>query len=182
MNNLKDLIINKFSDIDFNINLFSHFIILYTFLTIFFIIFISKVSSDAINGEIVRIINNFKPQIQQIKEDNNLNDYFQNIDTDKLYSKPDPATDNHNKGLFRMLILSLILLWSGFILFIVFARYSCHIDISFKDLSIENLIVFIFIGFAEYYFFTRIASTYVPVSPSFISQKLTESIKNTIKN
>lgn len=182
--NLFDLIKDKFTDINFNINLFSHFLILFTFLTIFFIIFITKVSSDAINYEVTNLIQKFKPDVQnsirQSNVDNFIIDYLQNINTVDLYSKPDNAVKNHNNGLFKMLIVSLVLLWGGFILFIIFARYSCHIDINFKDLSLENLLVFGFIGFAEYYFFTRIAAKYVPVAPSFITQKLLDTIKGSI--
>jgi hypothetical protein len=49
-----------------------------------------------------------------------------------------------------------------------------------KVLLIELVIVFAFIGVIEYYFFTNIASKYIPVKPSFLNEYIIEKIIKTL--
>jgi hypothetical protein len=118
---------SKFMDVNFNINLFLHFLILYTFLTIFFITFISKVSSDAFNGEVTHLISEkLGEKIDKLKENTIFNSIISKLPINyikKMYSQPDKAVTNHNKGLFNVCIISVILLWIGFIVVVLILKY-----------------------------------------------------------
>jgi hypothetical protein len=172
---------SKFMNVDFNINLFLHFLILYTFLTIFFINFISKVSSDAFNGEVTNLIHNqLNNKIDNLKKNpifSTILDFFPINTLKQLFSQPDKAVNNYNQGLFNLCILSTALLWIGFIVVVLILKYNCNSSLAIGEIIMENLLIFSAIGFAEYYFFTRIATKFVPVEPSFITKQFFESIK-----
>lgn len=172
----------RISTVDFNINLFLHFLLLFTFLTVFFIVFISKVSSKAFNGEVTELTgkiveNNIKP----LKENKNFENIVKTIPSKQLYdlySNEDSVVKNTNAGLINNVISILIFSWILFIVVIVLLKYQCGITIHLEEIIVENLVTFAIVGLFEYYFFTRIAGTYVPVAPSFISQQFIDSIKN----
>jgi len=169
-------------DVNFNINLFLHFLILYTFLTIFFITFISKTSYNAFNGEITNLINNqLGSRVEKLKKDPTIAFILEELPINNMknmYSQPDKAVTNYNDGLFKMCIVSVILLWVGFIILVLILKYNCNSDLHIGSIILENAIVFSAIGFAEYYFFTRVATKFVPVEPSFISKQFFQSIKS----
>jgi len=176
------LIKSKFMDVNFNINLFLHFLILYTFLTIFFITFISKVSSDAFNGEVNHIIHNSKLH-ETIDQNPTIGEALENVPLDvlsKMYSKPDQAVTNYNEGLFNACIISTVLLWISFIVIVLILKFQCDSELKIGKIIIENAIIFTAIGFAEYYFFTKIAIKFIPVEPSFIYKQFFETIKSKI--
>ena len=45
----------------------------------------------------------------------------------------------------------------------------------------ENIVIFVFIGAIEAYFFMNIASKYIPVTHDFVATTVLERIKNNIK-
>ena len=182
-------ILNEFkkriSTADFNINLFLHFLLLFTFLTIFFIVFISKISTNAFNGEVThltgKIVDN---NIQPLKENKNFNEVIRTIPTKQLYdlfSKEDYDVKNTNAGLIHNVISILIFSWILFIVIVVLLKYQCGVNLHLEEIIVENLVTFAFVGAFEYYFFTKIAASYVPVAPSFISQQFIDSIKDELK-
>ena len=177
-----NLIESKFMDVNFNINLFLHFLILYTFLTIFFITFISKVSANAFNGEVTNIINHeLGPKIKKLKEDSYFSTIIENLPMNKiknLFSKPDEAVINYNSGIFNACMISVFLLWISFIVIVLILKFGCQSKLDIGEIIFENIIIFSAIGFAEYYFFTKVALKFVPVQPSFIYKQFFESIKS----
>jgi hypothetical protein len=46
-----------------------------------------------------------------------------------------------------------------------------------KEVVIENLITFTFVGIVEFMFFKHIAFKFIPVAPSFISQQFLEKVQ-----
>ena len=54
---------------------------------------------------------------------------------------------------------------------------SIGIDINWKRIIIENIIIFVFIGTIEFIFFTKVASKYIPVTPDLLSKTILERLK-----
>jgi hypothetical protein len=177
-----DIVKNNLYNVNFNINLFLHFLILYTFLSIFFIKFISKVSSNAFNGEVSHLINDkLKDKLSDLKTNSNfilLTKFLPINNIKKILSKQDSTVKAHNDGVFNMIMLSVGLLWVGFIVVVLILKYNCNSELELQKITIDNLIVFSFVGLAEYYFFTRVALKFIPVEPSFISKQFLQSLKD----
>jgi len=170
---------------NFLINLLLHSLILFTFLTLFFIFFISKVSKKAFNNEIGHQIDNaLNKVVPKLKENKMFNLIKDNINIKSLldrYKDADKKVQKKNNSLIKNLVIVNIVLW---ICFILFVRHITSIrnDIDLLTIIGENLIVFSFVGIAEYYFFTRIALKFIPVEPSFISKQFLEELKSQFKS
>jgi hypothetical protein len=177
-----DIIKNNFSDVNFNTNLFLHFLILYTFLTIFFMTFIAKVSTQAFNHEVTHLINEgLRDKFNNIKKNLNMDLIKKILPVDKvkkLLEKEDKAVEAHNKGLINLTIVTALLLWVSFATVVYILINNCNSKLEIGTIFLENLIIFSFVGIGEYFFFTRVATKFVPVEPSFISKKFFEGIKN----
>jgi hypothetical protein len=177
-----DIIKNNFSDVNFNINFFLHFLILYTFLTIFFITFISKVSKQGFNDIITHLIKEgLQDKFNNFKKNLNMDLIKKILPIDKvkkILEKEDKAVEAHNKGLINIIIVIAVLLWISFAIVVYILINNCNSKLEIGTIFFENLIIFTFIGIAEYFFFTRILFKFTPVEPSFIVNKFFEEIKN----
>ena len=191
--------INIFWNAKFGINLYLHVLILLSFLTIFFIMYISKLTTSAFEEEVSSLIkDNLGEPLQTIvdwKENNYPLEFNEEQDTifvdiknnadniitklQTIYKQPYGLTEAKNEGLFNLIKTINVILWIFFV-FILLVVNNCA-NLSIKNLSLlilENLVVFTFIGSIEYIFFTQIAFKYVPVVPSFISQQFVSIIKD----
>jgi hypothetical protein len=191
---------NNFSiDNNFIMNSILHALILFSFLSVFFILFIAKVTTDAFQDEadslvdgminkdyvdnVLTNITNFILKIPMVRTLFTLLgiESIKTPDPDKLrhiannFNVNSKLTDAKNNGLFKLIITINIILWIFYIIICIIIK---NIDSSFhiSEIIIENLIIFIFIGIIEYYFFTKIALKFIPVVPSFISKKFIEML------
>jgi predicted PurR-regulated permease PerM len=189
MVNFNDLFTN--SNSNYILNIILHIFILFTFLTIFFFLYISLLEKKELNDQVENIITkqtsdvlsnidkidkkiNKKPEIQW-KEINNI--------SKKLYQnniKEDPDVSKHNKFLFKLALGIIISLFLLIIFLFVYFSYYRKFNINTKRILLENLIIFSFIGLIEYLFFTYIASTYIPVTPEFFTTTILDRIKSKI--
>lgn len=252
---LTNIISHKFF---FNIAL--HITILFTILSWFFLLYIKKISADAINGELVSLIDNFFDSLKQKKIINKkLNEYtrkFKNIlnkmeidptdtklinqllsvhnddpqinklkqiyieittikfllndnSSDNLniinilnYNLANTNTNSNTKNLLFDYYINLLskedstrklvneeisnkimftnALIIGFFLLYTFSLYATN-SLSLHDITevtIENIITFIFVGIIEVIFFIKIIFNYIPSPPSLIISSLLENIKN----
>jgi len=181
-----EILKNSFTDVNFNINLILHSLILFTFLTLFFTFFISKVSTQVFNDEISNLTeHSLGDKINSIKDNTLVKNTMDILPIDKLianYEKPDKAADMSNKGLLNTVFFVNILLWLGLIIVIILLKYNCNSELNIKEILLENAAIFSVVGIIEYFFFTRIALKFVPVQPSFISKQFLESVKSEIQN
>jgi len=186
MINPKTFIIDEFTKrintTDFNINLLFQFLLLFTFLTVFFIFYISKVSTNAFNSELSKLTREIiENNIIDLKEDPIFLQINKMLPLKKLHNllntKQDPAVANKNDGLINTIITFNLLTWLLFIVIILILKYQCKTEFNLSEILLESTVTFIFVGMFEYYFFTRIASTYIPVVPSFISKQFLNSLK-----
>jgi len=175
----------SFSDVNFNINLILHSLILFTFLTLFFTFFISKVSTQVFNDEISHLTEqSIGDKINSIKDNTIVKNTIGVLPIDKLiasYKNPDKAAAMNNKGLLNTVFFVNVLLWVGLIIVIIILKYNCKSELHLKEILLENAAIFSIVGIIEFLFFTRIALKFVPVQPSFISNQFLKSVKSELQ-
>ena len=160
-----------------------HVIILFSFLSIFFFKYISVLTSDEIDRTTASLIkkNVSKSFDNALEEINNLlqaggsepitpteNDWQQIIDVGEKISADatgkDPEVDKINKELVQRSIIIIIILVVFLIIMILYS-YLNKIPIHFGMITINNIILFMFIAIIEYGFFTYIAKNYRASAP-----------------
>jgi len=119
--------------------------------------------------------------INEMKETefNNVSTFFNKINLNYKMDQ-DRLRKENNSRLHQEIILII-----GF--FIVLAITINFLSVKFgncgvlKHLGIELLIVFLFVGGIEYWFFTNVASKYIPVNPDVLTTSFKEHINELIK-
>lgn len=159
-------------------SVYIHLFLLFVFLSIFFWTVISKTESRSINNEITRSVNaglkNFKIPSQYVTDSNG--SYLLG-----LYQGQDITVSRNNDQLFQMNIIIAVLIFIG-LLATIYVRYAfCGKLFDIFEVLGENGLILIMVGAIEYYFFTRIASKYVPVKPSYLPSVVKEKL-NSMKN
>ncbi len=171
------------NDTEFRVDAYLHSIILFTFLTFFFIFFVSNKTKDLFNNNISNLIHKLDPFTIVIKNNKTARKIltainFQNLV--QLGDKKDEYVEKNNSELIKLLIVVNVLLWLFiFIIIIIIKPYN---NINFLQLLIGNLIIFVVVAGIEYLFIIKVAFSYSPIEPSFMSNKLIESIKNKLNN
>ncbi len=169
--------------INFTVNIAVHITILFAFLSVFFIFYVSKITQSTLNNElksnITNGINNSLnkldiPTNRKIKEV--LNSLPLNT-LEKIYSNPDPIVQKQDNWLFFTVLIINIFMVFSIILTYVILRYSCNMCIPIQHIIAENLAIFGIIGVVEYLFFTRIALKFVPAPPSLLITSMFDSLK-----
>jgi len=162
-----------YSNLFFSITL--HICLLFTFLSAFFWLVISKTETRSINRELEHAINKIKnmdlfkniPNRKEIKQ--YLIDYF---------SEQNKSRQKNNDLLFTMNICIIVLLFIVLLAVVYVRVVICKESISVYEIIIENILILLFVGALEYFFFQNIASKYVPVEPSYLTDSLEKYIKN----
>jgi hypothetical protein len=158
--------------------------ILFTILSIFFILVISKVSHKAINHEFVNLIDDkLTPKINEIfKEYPELYPLTSNLLSSKIFTDEDITVKYNNKWQYITMYMTIAFLILLTVLYPLILKYMCGTCIPIKDIIILNIIIFIFIGIVEYMFFTHIAMKFIPVKPSVITVSLLNDVKKILQN
>ena len=155
-----------------------HGIILFTILTVLFLKVISVIAANAFKTTLNTNVNNafqdkkfghpiigslFKPPLDRLH---------------KLYSEPESTTSAYNQGLVDIMIFGIVAGVVGFGGACLLLYFSCGEIVPFWFIIIENLVIFLFVGIFETYFFFTVGKKYVPVPPSFLINRLYSNIKN----
>ena len=96
----------------------------------------------------------------------------------KLYSKPNEVIKKSNQNLVNMMIFTIVSFIIIFIGVCLILYFSCGLKTPITFLIIENLIIFLFIGAFEGYFFFTVGIKYIPVPPSFMINRIYDNIKS----
>lgn len=159
---------------EFKINVILHIFILFTLLTTFYLTYISKVETDALNNELDSLINNgIGPNVKSLPD--NLKWVLKNTPIEqiqKLYKNEDPVKQLNNKWVSKSMIAMSIALITALILIVYALKSGCNQCIDWQSLIIENLVTFMFVGMVEAAFFVFIAFRFLPVEPSYMTEKL----------
>jgi len=160
-----------------------HALILFTILTCFFLLYITKITKSAINSHLGDLIEeNSESIVKKSKELGGLQVQllsktlpFDHIK--KAYDKPDKMQVNNNDWLQYSLIitnLSLLVMVAGSIMILA---YTCNSDIHLGEILKLNLYTFILVGIIEYLFFTKVALKWIPSPPSLMITTIVNNIK-----
>ena len=164
---------------------------MFTFLTIFFFAYVSKLEKqtldDTISNSVTDNTNTLLTDINQLSQKYNIKinwDVINKIAATLIKNSQGevPQIRENNDRLYKGSMIAIIV---GFILFmstIIFLKYYMKYDIHIGHILLMNLIIFSITGLIEYFFFTKVASKYVPVMPNEISDTMLERIKRNIDN
>lgn len=161
----------------FGIDIAIHSVILFTFLSILFMTYISKLTKNKFDHEITSNID--KLVKNTIKSDDEKK-YIRQIPFDpliKLYDKESDYVTIQNNWLLTTLTVYIIIMWIVLISAIIFAKNTLGDELDLTSLIKHNVIVFIIIGIFEYLFFVNIAFNYNPIKPSTLITTLFSEIK-----
>ena len=176
-NKIKDIV----SEPEFAVNMAMHALILFSFLSIFFAYYITKLSKDAFDKELTEMIHiGLGGPIKTLKDTPIVNKLVAAIPLEKLekvYNKPEKAVTMHNNGLMNSVFITNLLLWVMLIVIVIIMKNTCKMEINITEIAIENAITFTFVGIVEFMFFSYIAFKFVPVAPSFISGQFLEKVQ-----
>lgn len=175
----------------FTVNAMLHVFILSTFLVILYKFVITNMETAAIHSQLRKELNGTLPEMftqMDASSGNILKHVLLGLKSDGMlsklshsYSKPDTATMYYNNWL-----LGTSYLVCGGMLLLIFAvlvmTWVCGIDIHFKAILTENVVLFLLIGLIELAFFLKIALNYIPAPPSYINQSLIDALKDEFKS
>jgi len=173
------------------LNILIHILILFSFLSILFFAYISHVEEKSINREVKKAVNkeidNGLQLLEKYKsylDKNKLIRSLRNVSNYLTKTSDDSSEEirKNNTWLIKLSITTIIsLIIVIFILLVYFILYRKDI-IQFKEILMENLFIFVFVGIIEYWFFANIVSKYVPVMPTLLSKTFFGNIKNKIRS
>ena len=109
-------------------------------------------------------VDNLKKMLDKYINDYNVNAHSLRAETNKRIQ------EEIFMGIGFFVILAIVIY--------IMSRYSAKYCGFMKHLSIELLVIFAFIGGIEYWFFTNIASKYVPVKPTVIMETFKQTMLN----
>ena len=151
MNKIKTQRVFRLNEIIFNTYL--HMIIVFTFLSIFFMVIGSKKIDEKINNVL-----DDKAKNHRIIIKDDLYNYINklNINNEK---------EINNKWLFNVLIVSICFAW-----LVLFLLYFYRTE-DYTTIIVNNLIIFIFIITFEIIFFLKVALKYAPITAEEIDNE-----------
>jgi hypothetical protein len=167
----------------FGVNVSVHVLILFTFLSVFFFMYISKVAGDAFKSEIDEIIeSNLIDTLRKNDQSGQMKQTLLNNSAslkilEDMYNQPSPLVEEHNyfmKVVTYGTIIAMVLMTS---VVIAVQYFSCGTCIPITGIILENAIIFGFIGVVEYMFFKNVASQFVPAPPSLMVKTAISAIK-----
>lgn len=171
----------------FSINVFVHVIILFTFLSAFFILFVSKLTKEMFEKEISHLIEaNIDNLVHGVDNETkqNLILLTKVVPIDKLikkYEQPSEYVLEHNKWI-QLLAVGVSIVGVCILALVMYIVYnSCGQCAPLKHILMENAIVFACVGVVEYLFFTRVALKFVPAPPSLLVTSLINKFKETMQ-
>ena len=180
---------NKHYNINFSLDIVLHVLILFTFLTVFFFAYVSKLEkqsldntvSDTITGNTNNFLNNFDEISNKYNVKFNwnvVNDIADNLVKNSQGEVPE--IKENNDRLFKDSIIAIGIVFILFITSIIVLKYFLNYDIHIGHIILMNVIIFSITGIIEYLFFMNVASKYIPVTPDIISNTMLERVKQNI--
>ncbi len=166
----------------FNINV--HITILFIILSVFFIIIVNKIMHRAINKKFTELIDdNMTPKMNDIyNKYPELSLLTSNISSNKIFTNEDITVTYNNKWQYITTYMTIAFLIVLTVLYPLILKYTCNNCIPVKHIIILNIVIFSFIGMAEYAFFHFIAMNYIPIKPSTITTSILDKIKHLLQN
>jgi hypothetical protein len=162
------------------LDLYIHIMILVVVLSIAFWVLIAPTEKQSFETEITNQLNTSVKNIiaknpdviKAMKPQKNILETMS-----KYYSKPDSTTKDYNTWLKRVNIIIIVVLIVNFFILWILLRFSCGRCVPVKKIFMENIFLFLCIGIIEVIFFLKVASKFVPVTPSFMTNTFIDGLK-----
>lgn len=171
---------------NFSLDIVLHVLILFTFLTIFFFAYVSKLEKQSLDNTVSDVINNktntFLTKFDQLSTKYDVKVNWNIIDNiaDNLIKNSQgevPEIKQNNDRLFKDSIIAIIAGFTLFIMSVIFLKYYMKYDVHIGHILLLNIVIFSITGAIEYLFFMKVASKYIPVTPDVISNTILERLK-----
>lgn len=144
-----------------------HVVLLFIFLSILFWTVISPAESQSFDSELDKSIDNID---YEEKVPSEVKNYLLSV-----YNNKDITQDKNNSLLFTMNISIIVILFILLITQIVFHTLQGG-TVNYREIISENIVILIIVGIIEFFFFRNIASHYIPVKPSYMTEVIKHSI------
>lgn len=165
----------------FALDIMVHTLILFTFLSLFFFLYVSKIEQKAFENEIGDLIEDSLTKILD-KDKASLKTFLSPlkpvlIPISNLYSGPSQYSRERNTLVKFSAIFVAVLLICCILSIIITLQVDCHESVHMGHIIVENIIVFICIGIIEFWFFSNVAIKYIPTSPSLMINTMFTALK-----
>lgn len=144
-----------------------HISLLFIFLSILFWTVISPTESRSFDSELDKSIDNINYKQKVPKE---VKDYLLTV-----YSNKNITQEKNNNLLLTMNISIIVVLIILLITQVVFHTLRGG-QVNYGEIILENIVILIIVGIIEFFFFKNIASRYIPVKPSYMTEVIKKSI------
>lgn len=178
---------------EFGINIALHVFILYTFLTLFFIFFVSRLTKQHVGNAMENAVEDNSTEFLKT-----IDDWDKKIDpTGKGYidwnavdkvakdmeaksNRYDPTIPDHNQKLLTGAVITVGVMFGIILIAILYYRFYKNYDINLKGVLVENIVIFTFVGVIEFLFFYYIALKYIPVTPNVVSETVISRLQENL--
>jgi hypothetical protein len=170
--------------LEYKINIISdlgiHALLFFIFLSVIFILYISKITEKTLKNELSHVIDDeikhiiYKNKKLLVKHlDSKSYDRFK-----KKYNKEDQYKSLNNEWLKKSLLITNVLFFMIVTGSIFLMRYICNINIDIKEIVISNIYILLGITIFEYLLYKYIETKYMYTTPTLL---LNTIINNSIK-
>lgn len=184
MNKIKIYTINSFNKHKFkllnkSLTICLHILVMILFEIYFFFNFVIDIENDKFIGKIDEYFNKLKPiQVSYLEKqvmNRLISNEYENGLMRNLFINYAESIQRQNYILNKLLIRSYkmaIILGSIFLFLLTVSFYNCK-KIEWTIIISENILMFLFLGIFEYYFFINIILNYEPVTDEELEYKIT---------
>lgn len=157
-------------------DLILHALLLFIFLAIFLFVIIVKIEKDeainALKSPVNEISASLVTKMNDLGIDKRVVHQF-GKQLERMHSTQKCETKMNNKSLLYIVIAIGVLMAIALIFFGM--RWSQNLN--FKQIAIENIVIFVMIAALEVFFFLTVAMKYQPIESSDLQKTLLESVK-----
>ena len=175
--------------VQFILNILIHVFILFTFLSVFYFTYISKVQKYHMEKEIKNSIEDgVEALIESIEENDTISDEDLREILERLYERKDSGvmhdyaerTEKRNTRLKIINGVMILLLLLSVVGMVVYYGYVQKKRLDLSHIIVLNVVAFAFVGFVEFLFFKNVASKYIPIYPDDLMTIITARAKKKI--
>jgi len=172
---------------DLAVDILIHTVILFGFLTVFFFLFMSRVTKKTINHALSNFVSD---QTQKVLEKvaywdkkftgGSINwNAVANVaaKNEEKYEGKTAQIVDHNNNLLKAAIIANIVLVILTVLVILFLRYVLKRQFSLGQIIVQNIVVFALVAGLEIVFFLNIAKNYIPAQPDLVATTVIGRLK-----
>lgn len=169
---------------DHSFSLIFHVLFLFIALSLLLVFIISKIETQVFQDQIDQRLTSIIPTTLSNNDKNGiLKQLFKDKqstlnDLKNFYSSNTNNTDTNNSYLKIIMIIIAVTLLLLILIPYLYLKFVGNYDVSLGKILTENLILFIFVGAFEAFFFFKFAKNYIPVLPSVFVNSVYQDIQN----